>query len=170
MSKAWARAGAMAWARAGAMAGAGAEVCSRAEAWASAGSEVWTWARASLRVRKDWYGICLDADHFTEEGEIMWDKAVVGNCVLIECPSRWYLGIVIRRTTMTVSLAEDGIVCHDLGDTGMFYEGRISESTELTPLKREIEINLGSVDSIQPFPKDLMYKMRKRTHVEQAET
>lgn len=93
----------------------------------------------------------------------MWACMREGEGVLIECPSRWYLGVVVARNSVTVTLA-DVVMAHDLGDTGLFMDGTISPSTELTPLPRGIEISLGSIDTAQPYPVGLLAKVRKRTH------
>jgi hypothetical protein len=133
----------------------------RARAGARAGAWAWAWRRM------DWYGACLTADMAEERGEKVWNCMKVGEGVLIECPSRWYLGVVTVRSSMTVEL-DEGLAGHDLGDFGMFLEGEISESTELTPLPRKIEISLSSIDSAQPYPVEMLRKIRKRTHQKQG--
>lgn len=120
-----ARAGAWAWARAWARAWTG------ARAWA--GARAWTTGRRC----RNWYESCLAHDQAYEEGETVWECMREGEGVLLECPSRWYAGIVLRRTSMTVVLAPRLCLCgHDLGDLGMFLGGRLSESSEVTPLPR----------------------------------
>lgn len=88
--------------------------------------------------------------------------------MLVECPSRWYLGVVLARTSATVRLAE-ALCGHDLGDLGMFLDGKPSRSAELTPLPRPVEINLGTVDSVQPYPREFLAVVRKRTHQAEGE-
>lgn len=86
--------------------------------------------------------------------------------MLIECPSRWYLGVVVRRTQMTVRLSP-AICGHTLGDLGLFLAGDVSSGeykAELTPLPRAIEINLVTADSVQPYPRTYFARLNKRTH------
>ena len=100
-----------------------------------------------------------------EKGESMWSLVQVGKGVLVECPSRWYLGVVTERNSVTFTI-DEVIVGHDLGDLGMFAAGRISTSTELTPIPRPKEINFASVDTVEEFPIEYIRNMRKRTHKE----
>ena len=100
----------------------------------------------------------------------MWRDMVAGASVLIEHAQRWYLGIVEERTSVTVRLTPElAIMGHNLGDTGMFLEGRISGTTELTPLPRGVELALAGVESVQPYPRELLEKICRRTHSEQGE-
>jgi hypothetical protein len=98
----------------------------------------------------------------------VWSDITESACVLLECPSRWYLGVVESRTALTVRL-KDAVCGHDLGDLGLFLEGKVSSSTELTPLPRTIEINLGSVDSAQAYPAPYLAAIRKRTHTPEGQ-
>ena len=125
-------------------------------------------ANDGRRRRKDWYESCLAADKCCEGGRVMWRDLIEGNCVLVECPSRWYLGKVSERTTMTVRLS-DGLVAHTIGDLGLFLSGKVSTSCELTPLPRDIEINLANIDTVQPYPEDMLRNVRRRTHAPVAE-
>lgn len=100
----------------------------------------------------------------------MWECLREGEGVLLELPSRWYAGVVLRRTSTTVMLGPDLALCgHDLGDLGLFLEGRVSETTEVTPLPRGVELSLSSVDSAQPYPAELLRKVCRRTHSPQPE-
>jgi hypothetical protein len=96
----------------------------------------------------------------------MWESLGAGQGVLIECPSRWYAGVVLKKTALTVILQPDCCFCvHDTGDFGMFLDGRRSSSTETTPL-RGIEINLNSIDSVHPMKLDALEVLCKRSHPE----
>ncbi len=100
----------------------------------------------------------------------MWKCIQEGECVLIEMPSRWYVGVVADRSSVTFTLAE-ALCGHDLGDLGLFLDGKAAAQTgaELTPLPRPIELNLGSVDSAQRYPVAYLEKLRKRTHSPQGQ-
>lgn len=133
--------------------------------------------RFSLRtLRRDFVSQCQLSD-FLNEGSFdmassysMWHLLADGQGVLLECPSRWYLGVVDHRTSMTVVLKPELCICgHDLGDLGMFLDGKVSNSTELTPLPRGIEISLSSIDTCQPYPVEFLQKVCKRTHNPEGE-
>lgn len=98
----------------------------------------------------------------------MWSCLVEGKSVLIECPSRWYLGVVKERTPITV-IIEEGLVGHLISDLGLFLDGQVPDGTELTPLPRDLEINFGSIDTVQEYPVELLRKVRKRTHTPAGE-
>lgn len=83
--------------------------------------------------------------------------------MLLELPSRWYLGRVTARTMLTVTLAE-ALCGHDLGDLGMFLDGELNEESEITPLPRPIELSLSSLDSAQPYPAEHLAAVSRRTH------
>ncbi len=96
-------------------------------------------------------------------GEAPWSCISVGSSVLVEMPSRWYLGVVVSRNSVNFELTES-ICGHDLGDLGQFLDGVISNSTELTPLPRNIFLSLSSLDSAQEYPLAMLKAVRKRTH------
>lgn len=97
----------------------------------------------------------------------MWNLVQVGKCLLFECPSRWYLGIVAERSAGTAVLT-DVLCLHLISDLGVFLSGKIPKETEATPMER-IEINLGTLESVTPFPKSALADVRKRTHPETEE-
>ena len=93
----------------------------------------------------------------------MWSDCVEGECVLVEMSGRWYVGVVLARTHLTARLSP--AVCgHDLGDYGMFLCGEVSESTELTPLPRGVELNLAVAESVQAYPREYLARVNRRTH------
>ncbi len=92
----------------------------------------------------------------------MWSKITVGECVLLECPSRWYAGIVAERSSVTV-LLRPALCLHSISDLGRFLSGELAAGTEATPLA-DIEINLGIVDSAQALPVEKFPAMCQRTH------
>jgi hypothetical protein len=53
--------------------------------------------------------------------------------------------------------------------TGMFQGGKLSESTELTPLPRGVEVGYHDGRTAQPYPAELIARIRKRTHSPQGE-
>lgn len=107
--------------------------------------------------------LCMAFDLASEEGEIMWSEIIEGRGVLLECPSRWYLVRVARRSGLTVTL--DLAICgHLIQDLGQFLDGLVPSGTELTVLPRPIEVNLGSVDTAQEYPLEYLQRVRKRTH------
>ena len=101
-------------------------------------------------------------DMSEERGEIVWKDCVEGECVLIECPSRWYLGVVVARSQMTVRLMP-ALCGHDLGDLGLFLDGKL-HGAEMTPLPRGKEVNLMTADSVEPYPREYFDRINKRTH------
>ncbi len=92
-----------------------------------------------------------------------------GEGVLVECPGRWYLGIVQKRSGLTVVLKE-ALCAHYISDLGMFLDGKLPEGIELTPLPRGKEINLSSIDSVEPYPIEFLRRVRKRSHSPTGET
>lgn len=97
-----------------------------------------------------------------DEGVLMWSAIRVGECVLLELPSRWYLGVVTERTGLTATLSP-ALCCHDLGDMGMFLGGD-PRGHEVTPLAAGIEVNLNSIDSAQAYPVELFHRINRRSH------
>lgn len=106
-------------------------------------------------------------DQSEERGEAVWSDCVEGACVLLECHSRWYLGVVRARSQLTVRLGP-ALCGHDLGDLGLFLDGR-PQAAELTPLPRPIEVNLSLVESCQGYPAEAFAKINKRTHNPQGQ-
>ena len=140
----------MAWARA--WAGA------RARAWAGAGAIV------SRRRPLEPVWVCMAYDKAYEEGETVWSDIEIGKCVLLECPQRWYVGVVLSRTSLTVRLSP-ALVGHTLGDMGQFLSGKLAEA-ELTPAPRPIEVSLAAVETAQEYPLEYFQRINKRTHKE----
>ena len=150
----------MAWARA--WAGA------RAWAWARAGARAWAGAGARGRCKRpvDPVWVCMAYDKAYEEGETVWSDIEIGKCVLIECPQRWYCGVVLSRTSLTVRLSP-ALIGHTLGDLGQFLAGKLAEA-ELTPAPRPIEVSLAAVETAQEYPLEYFEQINKRTHKEIA--
>lgn len=71
------------------------------------------------------------ADQTEDGGLTMWSKARVGACVLLEMPSRWYLGVIAERTPGTLVLAAPALMVHYIDDMGEFLAGR---PTRLAPV------------------------------------
>ena len=92
----------------------------------------------------------------------MWSCIAVGSCVLLELPSRWYLGVVTHRGQLTARL-RPALCGHDLGDLGLFLAGTPREH-ELTPLPRGVEVNLNSIDSAQEYPREFLERINVRSH------
>ncbi len=103
------------------------------------------------------------ADQIEEAGGHMWESIKAGECVLLECPGRWYLGVVARRDNATVCL-EEAVCLHLISDLALFLSGQLAPGSEATPLPSGIEINLASVDSALPFPVRKLAAVRRRTH------
>ena len=108
--------------------------------------------------------VCMAYDKAYEEGEIVWSDIQVGKCVLLECPQRWYCGVVESRTSLTVRLSP-ALVGHTLGDMGQFLAGKLAEA-ELTPAPLPIEVSLAVVETAQEYPLEFFQKINKRTHGE----
>ena len=136
-------------------------------AWAGAGAwaGAWTWVCVSVLRRRpavDLVWICMAYDKAYEEGETVWSDIQVGKCVLLECPQRWYCGVVESRTSLTVRLSP-ALVGHTLGDLGQFLAGKLADA-ELTPAPRPIEVSLSVVETAQEYPLEYFQRINKRTH------
>ena len=92
----------------------------------------------------------------------MWECIRDGECVLLELPSRWYVGVVVRRGSMTATLSP-ALVAHDLGDMGLFLAGKPNRH-EVTPLNGVLEVNLNSIDTAQLYPLEAFEQINKRSH------
>jgi hypothetical protein len=101
-------------------------------------------------------------DMACDTGEIMWGEIREGECVLLELPSRWYLGVVVARGAMTARLFP-ALCGHELGDMGLFLEGSPS-GHEITPLARGVEVNLNSIDTAQAYPYAFFERINRRSH------
>lgn len=99
-------------------------------------ARAWAGARVEVKSRVDPLLWAMMADMTLEEGSEVWIKAQPGVCVLLECPSRWYVGVVETRTSSTSVLAAPALMIHDLGDAGLFLDGTPSTQCEHTPLPR----------------------------------
>ena len=108
--------------------------------------------------------VCMAHDKAYEEGEIVWSDIQVGKCVLLECPQRWYCGVVESRTSLTVRLSP-ALIAHTLGDMGQFLTGKLAEA-ELTPAPLPIEVSLAVVETAQEYPLKYFQRVNKRTHGE----
>lgn len=163
----------MAWSRAGSGSRAGsrarASSGSRAWAWAGAGSgsRAWEGAWAGSGAFPDSLEMLMMYDMAEEGGEIVWDDVREGGAALIEMHGRWYCGHVIRRTQVTARLFP--VVCiHDTGDFGMFLTGRLSTSSEVTPMPRPIEVNLATAEMAMAYDPDHFAAINRRTHQEEG--
>lgn len=93
----------------------------------------------------------------------MFPEIQEGAVVLLELPSRWYLGRVARRGSIDCTLDEAAIV-HQIGDVGEFLSGVLTESTEVSPLPRPVTVAFGSIDTCQALDPTHLRTLRVRTH------
>lgn len=99
----------------------------------------------------------------------MWNLIQDNAVIVLECPSRWYIGRVKKRDHLTCIL-EDVVCGHDLGDLAMFMEGTISTATELSPLLDQlVEVNFSAIETVQTYDEARLAKISKRTHARLAE-
>lgn len=111
------------------------------------------------------------ADMAEESGMEVWSFVKAGRCVLLELPSRWYLGVVEERSGLTCRLAAPALMIHSLGDAGRFLDGKptVQGGWEATPLPGGYEVNLQSVDGCAPYDEAAFRRICKRSHAPSGE-
>ena len=114
----------------------------------------------------DYLDACMLFDKLQEEGSGMWDELREGEYVLVEMPQRWYCGRVQNRYDATSKLFPV-VVGHHLGDLGGFLKGTLSQSAEVSPSIRAIEVSHLKIESVYSYDKEAFEKINKRTHPEE---
>ena len=131
----------------------------RAWAWAWAGAGAW--AGKKWRI-SDFVDFVMGMEQALEEGESVFPKIAVGNCVLVECSQRWYIGRVCERNSMSFSLELAG-AAGQIGDLGQFLDGVITADTDISPTPDQ-DISFADVCSVYLLTEGKLLALRRRTH------
>ena len=126
-----------------------------AGAWAGA------WAGGNRRI-SDFIDFVMGMEQALEEDENVFPKIAVGNCVLVECSQRWYIGRVCERNSMSFSLELAGAV-GQIGDLGEFLDGVITADTDISPTPDQ-DISFADVCSVYLLTEGKLLALRRRTH------